>query len=484
MRNALRHLRLSRLLPKFVSRALRDRRGVSAVAFAITFAVLAPMTLGLFDVYQGNEQHGKLQDALDAAALDAARSNATDNATINTLGNKALAANLQLVQGATLTSSSFVLANNNQQVQASATVQLTAFAPMEFSHSPVQVTSQVTRNGNNIEVAMVLDNTGSMAGSPMTSLQSAANQLIDLVVSDTQSPFYSKIAVVPYSNSVNAGTYVNQVRGTATTAPSPMAAPCIDQVGCTKIKFTPASGSQPTYNVSSCVSERIGAQAFTDASYEAYRVGWVYPPSDNPCISAAIQPLTSDKTALHNMIGTLTAARVRPRATSAWPGAGTAILPNWGGLFPSGSQGAAYGAQNTLKVMILMTDGAFNTAYCKGVISNPSSATDGSAGAATEHSACASPNGDSFTQAQSLCNAMKAAPNNVIIYTVGFLHGGADPQACRDPRPTLRDRRPARLSAHHRHPAAGRIPGDRRRPEQAAALSVDLDATSDLAVPT
>src|ERR1700744_6160045 len=152
MRNALRQFRLSRLVPQFVSRLIGDRRGVSAVAFAITFAVLAPMTLGLFDVYQGNEQHGKLQDALDAAALYAARSNATDNTTINTIGNKALAANLQLVPGATLTSSSFALANNNQQVQAQASVKLTAFAPMEFTHAPVQVSSQVTRNGNNIEV--------------------------------------------------------------------------------------------------------------------------------------------------------------------------------------------------------------------------------------------------------------------------------------------------------------------------------------------
>jgi hypothetical protein len=76
-----------------------------------------------------------------------------------------------------------------------------------------------------------------------------------------------------------------------------------------------------------------------------------------------------------------------------------------------------------------MTDGAFNTSYCKGVISNPSSATDGSAGPSSEHSTCSSPNGNSFTQAQTLCNAMKGSPNNIIIYTVGFLHGGNDPQA-------------------------------------------------------
>ncbi|MGZ6018943.1 MAG: hypothetical protein ACXWKO_09765, partial [Phenylobacterium sp.] len=226
---------------------------------------------------------------------------------------------------------------------------------------------------NNLEVSIVLDNTGSMSGAPMTSLQSAANQLIDLVVSDTQTPYYSKAAIVPYSNSVNAGTYVNTVRGTPTTAPSPIAAPCIDAVGCTKIKFTPDSGStHPTFNVSNCVSERIGAHAFDDTSYATSTVGWVYPPTDgnNNCISAAIQPLTSNKTTLHNEIASLTAAgSTAGHIGIAW--GWYMISPNWAPLFPSASQAVAYGTPHTIKAMVLMTDGAFNTTYCKGVIAGP-----------------------------------------------------------------------------------------------------------------
>jgi hypothetical protein len=204
-----------------------------------------------------------------------------------------------------------------------------------------------------------------------------------------------------------------------------------DATGFMNIKFTPYSGStHPTYAVSSCVSERTGIHATDDTSYSASSglVGWVYPPSDNPCINAKIQPLTSDKTVLHNEIATLTAAGSTAGALGVEWG-WYMISPNWASLFPAASQGAAYGTPHTLKVMVLMTDGAFNTAYCNGVISGPSSATDGSSGGGNEHSACASPNGNSFTQAQNLCNAMKAAPNNIIIYTVAFLHGGADPAA-------------------------------------------------------
>ncbi|MGZ3376606.1 MAG: hypothetical protein ACXU8S_08405 [Phenylobacterium sp.] len=416
----------SRLL-KFLTRTARDKRGVTAVAFAITFAVLAPMSLGIFDVYTMTEQHGKLQDALDAATLYAARSNAFTTADVNTIGQKALTANLQLIPGATLQSASFTLvaAGGDTKVVANAAVALPAYAPMEFSHDPVSVTSEVTRPGNNLEVAIVLDNTGSMSGSPMTSLQSAANQLIDLVVSDTQTPYYSKAAVVPYSNSVNAGAYVNTVRGAATIGT------LTDAVGDTKEKFTPYSGStKPTFNVSNCVSERVGAHAADDASYSTATVGWVYPPSNgnNNCITAAIQPLTSNKTTLHNEIATLTAAgSTAGHIGVAW--GWYMISPNWAPLFPSASQAVAYGTPHTIKAMVLMTDGAFNTTYCNGVIAGPTSAANNGAGNSTDMSACASPNGDSFTQAQNLCNAMKAAPNNIVIYTVAFLHGGADPQA-------------------------------------------------------
>jgi Flp pilus assembly protein TadG len=213
MQDPTRHIPVLRQAFSRLRQTLRDQRGVSAVAFAISFAVLAPMALGIFDVYTQTEQRGKLQDALDAAALYAARSPVYTTAEVDAIGDKALTANLQMIRGATLQASNFSLVDN--KVIAQASVQLPAYAPTAFTHSPVTVTSEVTRAGNNLEVALVLDTTGSMAGTRITNLKSAANQLIDLVVSDTQTPYYSKIAIVPYSNSVNPGTYTDAVRGAA-----------------------------------------------------------------------------------------------------------------------------------------------------------------------------------------------------------------------------------------------------------------------------
>jgi hypothetical protein len=62
-----------------------------------------------------------------------------------------------------------------------------------------------------------------------------------------------------------------------------------------------------------------------------------------------------------------------------------------------------------------MTDGEYNSMYCSGVISQDS--TSGS-GSANDHINCNAANGNTYTQAQNSCTAMKAA--GVIVYMVGF----------------------------------------------------------------
>lgn len=404
-------------LPRFLKRLAHDRRGVSAVTFAITFSVLAPMSLGIFDVFTMTEQHGKLQDAVDAAALYAARSTATTTADVNTIGNKALSANLQLIPGATLKSSNFSLvqANGDTKVVGTATVDLPAYAPSEFSHKPIGVTTEVTRPGNNLEVAIVLDNTGSMLGSPISSLKTAAGQLVDLVVSDTQTPYYSKVAIVPYSNSVNAASWVSAARGTPTTS-------CTNY-GCDNYRFRTQSGSRVTWPATTCVSERTGMHAYDDAAPGGAPVQFVYQ-SSSDCGIASIQPLTSNKTTLHSKINGLVAAgSTAGHIGLAW--GWYMVSPDFGSIFPSASQPAAYGTDKLIKAVVLMTDGAFNTGYCNGVVAQDSGS--GSGGTNT-HINCDATNGDSFSQAQTLCRNMKALAHPIIIYTVGF-NVGSDPDA-------------------------------------------------------
>ena len=83
-----------------------------------------------------------------------------------------------------------------------------------------QLQSEVTRNSDDVEVSVSLDVTGSMAGSKISSLITATNSLIDLVVNDSQVPSYSKMAIVPWSFGANLGATTAAAAPRTTTAAS------------------------------------------------------------------------------------------------------------------------------------------------------------------------------------------------------------------------------------------------------------------------
>ena len=186
--------------------------------------------------------------------------------------------------------------------------------------------------------------------------------------------------------------------------------------GCDYLRFTSQTGATRVFGVTTCVSERTGANAFTDAAPSTTYLGRNYSVgSDNPCPGGgAIMPLSTDTTAINARINALQAAgSTAGHLGTAW--GWYTLSPNFGYLFPGASQPAAYDAPSTLKIMVLMTDGAYNSSYCNGVISQLSGSGSGST---CNHINCNSANGDAPTQALAVCTAMKA--QGVIIYTVGF----------------------------------------------------------------
>jgi Flp pilus assembly protein TadG len=199
-------MRIARPYGGKLREALRDERGVTAVLFALAIAVLAPLTFGALDIYVASEQRGKLQDALDAAALYAARSTAHTDQAIDLVGDQVLLANLQLIPGAELKTSSFSL--DGPTVVATASVKLAAFFPAPWNQDPVAVRSEVKRSMDKLEIALVLDNTYSMVmngSSKLATLKTEAKKLVDklaLAAQRSAEPNPIKITLVPFSNTV------------------------------------------------------------------------------------------------------------------------------------------------------------------------------------------------------------------------------------------------------------------------------------------
>ena len=196
--------------------------------------------------------------------------------------------------------------------------------------------------------------------------------------------------------------------------------------GCQYYRFTNASNSTRIKEISDCVSERTGTHAYDDEAPTTALVSPVYPGggSYGGCRSyGALEPLTADKDSLKAAITDLdTNDSTAGHIGLAW--GWYMISPNWGYLWPDDTNRPhPYHEEHLAKVLVLMTDGDFNTAYCDGVV-----AKNYGVDSSSYRINCNATNGGPFDQADALCTSIKDA--GVTIYTVGFggdlSNGGGD----------------------------------------------------------
>lgn len=225
---AIEFKRMARRTRGFLTRFASATRGNVAMMFGLTLPVMVMLVAGGIDLHNASTVKAKLQDALDAAALAAARSRYTDDANINRVGLAALKANMKEFNDE-IDTASFVLSDGSMVVATArinvktliANIILPPYGKLMDDRLPVSGRSEVLRASRNVEVALALDITGSMDNctrncpptSKLQDLQAAAKELIDIVVQDQQEPFYSKVALAPYAAGVNVGSRANSARG-------------------------------------------------------------------------------------------------------------------------------------------------------------------------------------------------------------------------------------------------------------------------------
>lgn len=566
---------LARYPLRLLRRLMADARGNVAMLFGFSLPILTLMAFGGVDIHRASTVRVNLQDALDAAALSAARSPYTEDADLQRVGMAALRANLKAYPDVILREADtrFVLGDNDAVVARSkvdvktlvANIFLPPYGQFMDDYLPVGASSEVDRSSRNLEVALVLDITGSMSGRRLTAMKAAARDLVDMVVQDVQVPYYTRMSVVPYSIGVNMGPYANGARGTPIGARSishlawasasarsirgiTRAATgvvttstghglqsddyvwirnvegmeevndrayrvqvtsstkfslqswngsswvgvstsgydkyddagevrkCLEsdcsvratapghglsegegvyingvngmtqinnrpyivsnvtantysigvngaewgdhtsggsswcgRDGCQWRVFRNINNSLRAHQISTCVTERTGPEAYTSAGPSTAFVGRNYPATNAPCPSAVIMPLSSDRAAMKSLIsGFSVTGATAGHIGLAW--GWYTVSPAFNTLWSSNPAGVA-SPNELLKVVILMTDGEFNINYCTGVLASNS-------GNGGERINCAATNGDPFDQAEKLCDAMKA--EGVVVYTVGL----------------------------------------------------------------
>ncbi|MEZ5908592.1 MAG: TadE/TadG family type IV pilus assembly protein [Hyphomicrobiaceae bacterium] len=381
-------------------RFLGDRRGNIAMMFAVMTVPVTGLVGASVDYGKALQLRAKVQSAVDAAVLAAGREYQVSRDT-------ALASARAATYFAQQTAGLPVTLGTNSVDPTTLTLRLGAqgTAQTPFLHMigvqslPVEASAEaklaVGGNGQmSFEISMMLDVTGSMRGSKIEDLKLAAKDLIDIVVWDDQSQYTSRVALVPFSESVRVDLIGAEV---ATNGPS-------------RIDFRDRSGRNRRYYLApACVTERTGAQAFTDAGpYGQNKVGRMYTSSGDCSPPNRVVPLSSDKVMLKGVIdGFVASGNTAGHLGTAW--AWYMLSPNWDNVFSPHSRPVAYGTPKVQKIAILMTDGEYNTEYCNGV-------TDSTIN-------CNAPNGSSTTQARALCTNMKAA--GVTVYAIGFQVSGS-----------------------------------------------------------
>lgn len=206
----------------WIRKFAKDRRG----SFAIQFGLMAiPLTVCTGLAVDGGRAflaRFELASAVDAAAL-AVGSTVDPNADLNAIAARFVNANFRTDHPEPIT---VKLVSEEERVVVTGTVKInTIFMPLVGqSYLNVAAQSEVRRGGSNVEVAMSLDITGSMSGARIAALKDAAGALVDEVVSPQQTPYFSKVAIVPWATSVSLGslhvngTALNELRGAPVTA--------------------------------------------------------------------------------------------------------------------------------------------------------------------------------------------------------------------------------------------------------------------------
>lgn len=199
----------------FLSRFARARDGGVAMMFALALPPITMMAVCGVDIHRASTVRMNLQDALDAAALAAARSSETTDAGIRRVGMAALRANLASYPDVTLREAAsytdFDL-NDDGSVHATARVDVNTLVADMFLGDLINVgvESEVFRSNYRVEVALVIDNTGSMANyGRLTAARNAATSLVERLSAAAERSVEDeavRISLVPFSQTVRVSS--------------------------------------------------------------------------------------------------------------------------------------------------------------------------------------------------------------------------------------------------------------------------------------
>lgn len=376
-------------LSGFARRWTSDRRGSYAVIFALALIPILIAIGAAVDMSQAYIVKQRLARALDAAGLAVGGMSGQTTAQIQATAQNYFNANYPATKVGVPGTLTVTTSGNLVNLNVAASMPTSIMGIVGVNSLKVSASSQITRMGKKLEVVLVLDTTGSMAqNNKLSTLKTAAKNLISTVSAAAVNPGDVKIAIVPFAVDVNVGTdYKSGIKWQWTTP---------------KTQTCTGSGRNQTctdkaYNIDSskwkgCVIDRDQNYDISSAPPVTTNSATLYPADNDDCAPVTLMPLSTDWTALNSKIDDLKASgNTNTTIGLAW---------GWNMLTPGSALSlAAAPASNLDKVIIFLTDGD-NT---ENRFTTSQSSID--------------------TRTQNICAAIKSA--GVIVYTIRVMDGNA-----------------------------------------------------------
>ncbi|OHV24719.1 hypothetical protein BBJ66_23655 [Rhizobium sp. RSm-3] len=369
------------------------------MVFALLLVPLIALGGGGIDLARYEMIRVEMQDGLDRGVLAAASLSQKEHPEDTLRG---FMKNLDYAQDITVNLTA-TKGPNSRKIEASAAyVMNTAFIHLVgVRQLTVSVVSTAEEAKQNIEMSLMLDMSGSMSGNRIKNLKKAAQQFIDQVLTD-ENKADTTITIVPYAGHVNIGAAI------------------FDKLG-----------AKRDHSNSSCVELSTGSfgggsvPSLKDAAQVPQFTQWNYGRTDLkpwwcPVESTAITYFSNDATYLKSRINQL----------ELHDGTGTQNAMQWGYMLLNpgakaivnaaidaklmdakfANRPASFKDPDTMKVIVLMTDGAITEQYRPKDYSRPVTQ-------APDNKQIINAT-DTAKMLSSVCTAAKAS--GITVFTIGF----------------------------------------------------------------
>jgi len=375
----------------------RNEDGTIAIIFALVCALLFGAVGLAIDSGRTFAVHSRVTYALEAAALFAAKAGKEQGLAgdeLKAATRKFFAANIAAMDAkSSIDVDDLVITFDPVTGVAEVSVDTDVYSTFSAIDSlkKVSFTSAATAvyQIRDVEGALALDVTGSMGGetdpsdpnsnSKIEDLRTASTSLVNLLFDNKSPAQVTRMALVPYSGMVNLGGLAGNVTDPVVTSSDT----CVGGRDGSSAYYDDAPGPN-AYFISNPATGAALQDVDGKAGNRTYSTG-------DQCPDPVMTPLTDQRDDLTTAIAGYT-----PNGYTAghiglsW--AWNALSPNFSSVWPISAEPNAYDPKQTLKFILLMTDGEFNTAWTNGT--------------------------DSVDQSEELCTKAKNA--GVVIFTVGF----------------------------------------------------------------